>query len=143
MPIFADIDKMHAQSISVLRIPANSSMDAFVQQIRVLALLVVDHLNPEFLRAVNAPAGDGSLNRLVLMIRDRAGLDEAAARDLIGGLYAIQAIRTTLSAHRTGTKADEALARAQISIHDLPAGFVRLVEGPVRSIRRLIDLLSR
>jgi len=142
-PIFADIDKMHAQSISVLRIPANSSMDAFVQQIRALALLVVDHLDPDFLHAVRAPAADGTLNRLALMIRDRAGLDEAAAKDLIGGLYAIQAIRTTLSAHRTGTKADEALARAQITIHDLPAGFVRLVEGAVRSIRGLIDWLSR
>jgi hypothetical protein len=142
-PIFADIDRMHVQSISVLRIPSNSSMDAFAQQIRPLALLVVDHLNPEFLRAANAPEAEGTLNRLALMIRDRSDIDEAGAKELIGGLYAIQAIRTTLSAHRTGARADEALARAQISIHDLPAGFVRLVEGAVQSIRRLIDQLSR
>jgi hypothetical protein len=143
MPIFADIDRMHVQSIDVLRIPANSSMDAFVQQIRALALLVVDHLNPAYLNAVRAPAADGTLNRLALMIRDRAGIDEAAAKDRIGGLYAIQAIRTTVSAHRTGAKAEEALARAQISIHDLPAGFVRLVEGAVQSVRGLLDLLPK
>jgi hypothetical protein len=142
-PMIADIDRMHAQSISVLRIPPNPSMDAFVQQIRPLALLVVDHLNPRFLDAASAPAAAGTLNRLALLIRDRTGIDEAGARELIGSLYAIQALRTTLTAHRTGAKADEALARAQISIHDLPAGFVRLVEGAVQSMRRLRDEISR
>src|SRR5207249_4920894 len=89
-PVYAKLDAMHAQSIRVLRIPANASVDAFAQQVRSLAILVVDHLNPDFLKAMQAPSADGSLNRLALLIRDLAHIDEVAAKDLIGGLYAVQ-----------------------------------------------------
>jgi hypothetical protein len=141
-PVYAKLDPMHAQSIRVLRIPPNASTDAFAQQVRSLAILVVDHLNSGFLKAMQAPTADGSLNRLALLIRDLAHIDEVAAKDLIAGLYAAQAIRTNMTAHRTGQKALDALGRAGIDIRDLPAGFVKLVGRATASIRRLAEVLA-
>jgi hypothetical protein len=60
---------------------------------------------------------------------------------MIGGLYAVQSIRSTVVSHRAGADAQRALERAEISVYDLPAGFVRLVEGATNSIDGLTRVL--
>jgi hypothetical protein len=140
-PLYAEVDPMHAESIRVLRIPPNTSIDAFVEQVRPLALLVVDHLNPAFLEAANAPPADGTLNRLALVLADLDGRTEDDARELLGGLYAVQSIRSTVVSHRAGATAQRALERAEISLYDLPTGFVRLVERARTSIEAVTAVL--
>lgn len=137
-----EIDAVHAQTIEALRIPANGSMDAFAEEVRALALLVVEHLNSDFLTTAEAPAADGTLNRLALLLADLRGIDAEQARELIGGLYAVQALRSTIVAHRTGERADAALQRAEISRTNLVAGFMRLAERAATSIDAITEAFA-
>lgn len=137
-----EIDAVHAQTIEALRVPANGSMDAFAEEVRALALLVVEHLNSGFLAAAQVPAGDGTLNRLARLVADLRGIDEEQAREAIGGLYAVQALRSTIVAHRTGERADSALQRAEIDRNNLIAGFMRLAERAAASITALAETLT-
>lgn len=141
-PLYQDVDRAHAESIDVLRIPPNPSMPAFAEQTRALALLVVDHLNPRFFTSAEAPEAEGSLNRLALLIAALTGRPEQDSKDLIRGLYAVQAIRSTVVAHRTGPKGAEALKKAGIGEHELQAGFARLAEGAATSIENLTRALK-
>jgi len=141
-PLFADIEETHVEAVRTLRVPANASMPAFLEQIRTLALLVVDHLNPRLLDAASAPTDNsGPLNRLARLVSTLSSENFEEAKERIGGLYAVQSVRSNVASHRTGPTADRTLARAGISKFDLPAGFVRLVEGATRSIGYLSDLI--
>jgi hypothetical protein len=142
-PLYAPVEEVHADAIRTMRVPANPSFAAFNEQVRTLALLVVDHLSARFLDAAEAPRDrDGTLARLARLVEARSGdsLDEAKER--IGGLYAVQAVRSKVASHRTGPEVDETLARAGISRLNLPAGFVRLVEGATASINGLSELVK-
>lgn len=140
--LFAPIDPMHAESIRVLRIPANDSLTAFLDQVRPLALLVVDHINSDFLAATGITASkEGTLNRLAEVVSVLADKSFDDAKDIIGGLYAVQAVRSNLSAHRTGRKANDTLDRAGISRFDLPAGFEQLVRNAAAAILSIAEIV--
>jgi hypothetical protein len=130
-------------AVRTMRVPPNASYAAFNEQVRTLALLVVDHLSSRFLDAAQAPADNrGALNRLARLVAVLAEVEEAEARDRIGGLFAAQAVRSNVASHRTGPRVEETLARAGISRYDLPSGFVRLVEGDAAAIANLRDLFA-
>jgi hypothetical protein len=142
-PLFAEVEEVHAEAVRTLRMPANASMPAFLEQVRTLALLVVDHLNSRFLDAAGAPADNsGTLNRLARLVSTLSSEDFQQAKDRIGGLYAVQSVRSNVAAHRTGPTADQTLARAGITKFDLHGGFTRLVEGATRSIDHLRGLIA-
>lgn len=142
-PLFAEIEEVHAEAIEVLRVPANPSMPAFLEQVRTLAILVVDHLNSRFLEAAVAPADNsGVLNRLAGLIASITGDDLAGAKDRIGGLYAVQAVRSNVASHRTGANSDRTLQRAGIQTFDLPEGFRKLIAGAVQAITQLAELFG-
>jgi hypothetical protein len=83
------------------------------------------------------------LERLTAWIRHVAGKTDAEAKDVIGGLFAIQAIRSKAGgAHRAGSSGIEALARAEIDSEDLAAGFERLVVGAITSVEELKTILE-
>ena len=137
-PMFADIEKAHVEAAQTMRVPANPSMPSFLEQVRTLAILVVDHLNNRLLDAAGAPADtSGTLNRLARLVSSLCGEDFEQGKKRISGLYAIQAVRSNVASHRTGPKVDETLAKAGISKFNLPAGFARLVEGATKSVNAL------
>ena len=108
-----------------------------------LALLVVDHLSNSFLTAAAAPPDNsGTLNRLAGLVAALSGEELKQAKDRIGGLYAVQSVRSNVASHRTGPRVEETLARAGISRYDLPAGYERLVEGATASIQGLRELIA-
>jgi hypothetical protein len=47
-----------------------------------------------------------------------------------------------VASHRTGPRVDETLARAGISRYNLPAGYLRLVEGATAAIAAVRNLIS-
>jgi hypothetical protein len=141
--LFAPVEEAHVEAVRTMRVPANSSFAAFNEQVRTLALLVVDHLSSRFLDAADAPADDtGTLNRLARLLATLSGESFEQAKDRIGGLYAVQSVRSNVASHRTGPLVDQTLARASISRFDLPAGYLRLVEGAAGAIGYLRDLLN-
>lgn len=144
VPLYAAIDPMHEQSVAVLRTPANNSLAAFQEQLRVLAILVVDHINSEFLTAAGADkgGGEGTLARLTKIVASTKRASETEAKELIGGLFAVQALRSNLSAHRTGAEAERALARANISLGRLPQGFDALVDRACDAVVALTAMLE-
>jgi hypothetical protein len=80
--------------------------------------------------------------RLARLVSILIGEDFEQAKKRIGGLYAVQSVRSNVVAHRTGPAADKTLARAGISKFDLPAGFTRLVEGATESIDDLRSMMT-
>jgi hypothetical protein len=141
-PLYAAVEEVHVPAVRTMRVPANSSFAAFNDQVRTLALLVVDHLSSRFLDAAEAPPdNNGPLNRLARLVGALNGEEFEQAKDRIGGLYAIQSVRSNVASHRTGPRIEETLARSGISRYDLPAGYIRLVEGAAASIAYLRDLL--
>jgi hypothetical protein len=142
-PLYADIKGMNAQRLKTLRTPLNSSLPAFQYHVTTLAILVVDHLSSEFFAGVAAPKGSSSLNRLAEWLESACQLDRGAARDLIGGLYAVQAVRSEAgAAHRAGETAGAVLERAGIDPEDLPAGFERLALGVVAALETVRQKIS-
>lgn len=142
-PLFAPVEAVHVEAVRTMRVPANPAMPAFLEQVRTLALLVVDHLSSRFLDAAAAQAENtGTLNRLARLVATLSGEDLEQAKNRIGGLYAVQSVRSNVASHRTGPLVDQTLARAGINRFDLPAGYVRLVEGATTAIEYLRDLLS-
>jgi hypothetical protein len=137
-----EVDAVHVGKIETLRVPANGSMDAFADELATLALLVVEHLDVDFLTAADAPAGDGTLARLALLVAQLRGIGVEQGRELIGGLFAVQTLRSTVVVHRTGEKAEAALQRAEISRTNLIAGFIRLAERAAASIEAVAETLA-
>ena len=133
-PLYSELDAFHAPTISALRLPANDSMDAFIGQLSPLSLLTVEYLNPDLLNAAGAPKAEGTLNRLAGLLQEIQELGEPEAKDLIGGLYAVQSLRSSLVAHRASARSRRDLERAEISTHDLREGFDRLVRKVTMSI---------
>jgi hypothetical protein len=141
--LFSVTDDVHAESVRTLRVPANESTTSFLEQVRTLAILVVDHLNSRFLDAAGVPPdSEGTLKRAALLLGMNEGQELSRAKERLRGLYAVQSVRSNVAAHRTGPKADQTLARAGISRMDLPAGFVRLVEGATESIDNLRAVIN-
>ena len=143
-PLYASIDPTHEQSIKVLRVPANNSMRAFQEQILALAVLTVDHINATMLdkTKITGPESEGPLNR---MARVYAGLSETSfesAKEALGGLFAIQSLRSTVAAHRTGIKGTAALTRAEIESTDRRSGFVRLVVRATAGLESFAQVLN-
>lgn len=143
VPVYRrEIDSVHAETIRALRVPSNNSMDAFVEEVRALALLVVEHLNPDLLTAAEVPPAEGPLNRLALLVGELRGVGEVEAREMIGGLFAVQALRSKVVSHRTGHEAEAALQRAEISRTNLQEGFIRLAERVATSIEAVAEALA-
>ncbi|HET8932002.1 MAG TPA: hypothetical protein VFN67_01115 [Polyangiales bacterium] len=143
-PIYAATDPTHEQSIKVLRVPANNSMRAFQEQILVLAVLTVDHINAAMLdnAKITGPENEKPLNR---MARVYAGLSETsfeAAKEALGGLFAVQSLRSTVAAHRTGDKGTAALTRAEIVSTDRRSGFAQLVVRATAGLESFAQVLS-
>ncbi len=143
-PLYSAIDPMHKQSVAVLRIPANNSLAAFQEQLRTLAILLVDHINSALLDAagVKKVEGEGTLNRLATLVATLRKVDLNIAKEQIGGLFAVQALRSNLVAHRSGSAAGKVLARAHITLRRLPQGFEDLVNGAcdaIESIRKALE----
>jgi hypothetical protein len=85
----------------------------------------------------------GSLERLTAWLRNTTGKTDAYAKDVIAGLFAIQAIRSkTGGAHRAGSSGIEVLSHAEIDPEDLAAGFERLVLGAITSVEELTTILK-
>jgi hypothetical protein len=57
-------------------------------------------------------------------------------------LFAVQAIRSNVSAHRTGREADATLRRAGVSKLDLPSGFAALASRAADALENLRDLFE-
>jgi hypothetical protein len=141
-PLYAPIEEVHAEAVRTMRTPANGSFAAFNDQVRTLALLVVDHLSGRFLDAAGAPAdSQGTLARLARLVAATSGDELDQAKERISGLFTVQAVRSNVAAHRTGPRVEETLARAGINRHDLPAGYLRLVTGATTSIRSIGELM--
>lgn len=142
-PLFADVEEAHVEAVRTMRVPANASMPTFLEQVRTLALLIIDHLNGRLLEAAGTPTEDsGTLNRLARLVSTLSGEEFAQAKERIGGLFAVQAVRSNIASHRTGPKVDETFARAGISKCELPRGFSKLVEGATASLDYLRDLFA-
>jgi hypothetical protein len=142
-PLYAEITGMNADRIQTLHTPLNSSLPAFQHQITTLAILIADHLNSDFFSAVGAPAAEGSLNRLAGWLQAVLDVSREEAREVIGGLFAVQAIRSSGGgAHRAGEGGNAALERAQIDMDDLPDGFERLAQRAAESLDNVRDTLN-
>lgn len=135
------LDPTHRPEIEGLRIPTNDSLGAFKNQLAPLALLLVDHLSSDFLTSATAPAAHGTLSRLALLVGRLAKKDEPAARDFIGGLIAVQALRSNVGAHTTGREAEKALSKASIQKGHYRKGFQDLVQRATKALRDLEALL--
>jgi len=137
-PLFAPVAGLNQQRIETMHAPLNDSLPEFQHQVTSLAILIVDHLNIEFLKAVGAPAKGSTLSRLALWLASELGLSEAEAKDIIGGLYAVYSVRSEAGgAHRAGSRASEVLARAKIDLDDLPTGFEALARMAGESLEEL------
>ncbi len=136
-PLYAEVGGMNRERLEAMHVPLNSSLPAFQHQVTSLAILVADHLNSGFFDAVGAPSGQGSLNRLAEWLEHSLRVSRDEAREKIGGLYAVQAIRSSTGAHRVGDDAIPALERAGIDRDELPTGFERLVAGATEAIRNV------
>lgn len=140
-PFYAEVTGLNAQRVRTLHKPLNSSEPAFQHQVTTLAILVVDHINSEFFKAVEAREGQG-LNRLANWIAETQKIELDKAKEIIGGLYAVLAIRSSAGgAHRAGERAMSTLERSKIDPSDLPAGFDSLVRSATASIERLGEIL--
>jgi hypothetical protein len=127
-PMYADIEGLSADRARTLRVPLNPSLPAFQDQITTLAIVLNEHLNLDFLNAAGAPTASGTLARLAGWLEAVTTSTAEEAKEMIGGLFAVQAIRSKAGgAHRGGTAGLEALARSEIDLDDLPGGFERLV----------------
>lgn len=140
-PLFAQVEGLNDERIRVLHTPLNDSLAAFQHQVTSLAILLVDHINAGFFKAAGAPTEGSSLARLAGWLASTFELAEEDAKDVIGGLYAVLAIRSSGGgAHRAGSKATQVLERAEIDIHALSAGFEALCHRVADS---LVDLRDR
>lgn len=142
VPLFDTVGHLDQQRAGALHVPTNASLSAFQEQLTRLAVVTVEHLSTPFLDAVDAPQADGSLARLAEWLASATGRTVTDARDVLGGLYAVQALRSSMAAHRAGERARDALARAGVALDDLPAGFARLVAGGTAAISAVAGALS-
>lgn len=142
-PLYAEVEGLSADRVRTLRVPLNPSLPAFQDQVTTLAIMVTEHLNADFLKAAGAPAGQGTLSRLAAWLQAETKAPAEDAKAMIGGLYAVQAIRSKAGgAHRGGSSGQEALARAEIDLDNLPAGFERLVVRVTDSLEAVADVLE-
>jgi hypothetical protein len=140
--LFADVQGLSADRVKNIRPPRSGSMPAFQDEVMSLAILLIEHLNGQFFVKAGIKTG-GSLERLTAWLRNVTAKSEADARDVIGGLFAIQAIRSKAGgAHRGGSSGMEALGRAEIDSEDLASGFERLVLGAITSVEELTTILE-
>jgi len=141
-PLFADVEGLSSDRVQTLRVPRNGALPAFQNEVTTLAILLIEHLNGDFFTAVGSHSGQ-SLARLTDWLQAATGRSEAEAKDMIGGLFAIQAIRSKAGgAHRGGTGGIEAMARAGIDNENLGAGFDQLVIGAVTSLEQIASVLE-
>jgi hypothetical protein len=141
--LYQDASPEDQGRIDALHRPLNESYAAFQSELQVLALLCVEHLNPAFLKAVNAPDEEnGTLNRLASWLARHTGNERRVVADALGGLYTVQGLRSSVVAHRTGTRGRKGIADAGIDPADLPAGFIRLVGNATASIEALTAYLA-
>jgi len=120
-------------------VPFYNSVPDFQHQVGTLAVGLIDHPNTDFLRAVGAPKGQGSLKRLAGWIAETGGMSDDDAKARLGGLFAVQSLRSKMAVHRAGADADAALERAGVALDDLPEGFARLVQRATDSVRSLAE----
>lgn len=142
VPLFTPVEGLNAQRIATLHRPLNDSQPEFQHQVTSLAILIVDHLNVEFLQAVGAEGEGGPLSRLVAWISSTFSLADEDAKDIIGGVYAVYSIRSKVATHRAGSSGVEALERAGIDLDDLPAGFESLAQRAAKSLDELCGRIN-
>ncbi|MGE5527388.1 MAG: hypothetical protein ACM3Q9_01840 [Methanosarcina sp.] len=137
-PLFTPVEGMNEQRIETLHTPLTDSLPAFQQQVTSLAILLVDHLNIDFLKAAEAPPDGGPLKRLAEWLGSEFSLSEADAKNILRGFYAVYSIRSEAgAAHRAGSRASEVLDRAGISLENLPVGFESLAHLAADSLDEL------
>lgn len=142
-PLYAEIEGLSADRVQTLRVPLNPSLPAFQDQVTTLAIMVTEHLNTDFLKAAGAPAEQGTLSRLAAWLQAETKATAEDAKAMTGGLYAVQAIRSKAGgAHRGGSSGIAALARAEIDLDDLPAGFEQLVVRVTDSLEAVAEILE-
>jgi hypothetical protein len=142
-PLYAPVTALNEQRMRSLHQPLNNSEPAFQHQVTSLAILVADHLNSDFFSAVEAPMGSAGLNRLAEWLESVLSVSREEARDMIGGLYAVQAIRSSAGgAHRAGDRTLATLERAGIDPHALPAGFEQLAVRAAEAIDRVREAIT-
>jgi hypothetical protein len=142
-PLYAEVEGLSADRVRTLRVPLNASLPAFQDQVTTLAISVVEHLNADFFAAAESPSGQGSLARLTSWLQTETKASPEDAKSMIGGLFAVQAIRSKAGgAHRGGAAGNEALARSDIDLDDLPSGFERLVAKVAESLESVAGVLE-
>ncbi len=143
-PLFTPVEGMNEQRIETLHTPLADSLPAFQQQVTSLAILLVDHLNIDFLKAVEAPSSGGPLKRLAEWLASAFSLSEPDAKSILRGFYAVYSIRSEAGgAHRASSRASEVLDRAGIDLDDLPAGFESLANLAADSLDELNTRVKR
>jgi hypothetical protein len=141
-PLFSSVEGMNEQRVAALHTPLTDSFPEFQQQVTSLAILLVDHLNAAFFKAVDASDGV-TLNGLAQWLASTFELADEEAKDEIGGLYAVLSVRSSGGgAHRAGSQAPEVLARAGIDVESLPEGFEVLANRAADSLTRLQQRLQ-
>ncbi|MEJ7798195.1 MAG: hypothetical protein WKF42_06820 [Solirubrobacteraceae bacterium] len=142
-PLYVEIEGLSADRVRTVRVPLNPSLPAFQDQVTTLAIMVTEHLNAGFFEAAAAPAGPRTLSRLAAWLQAETNCGAEDANETIGGLYAVQATRSKAGgAHRGGSSGIEALARAEIDLDDLPAGFEQLVVSVTHSLEAVANVLE-
>lgn len=130
------------QRIETLHRPLNDSQP-FQHQVTSLAILIVDHLNVEFLQAVGAEGVVAPLSRLAAWIGSTFSQPPEGAKGIIGGIYAVYSVRSEAgAAHRAGSRGAEVLERAGIDLEDLPAGLESLAQRAADSLDELCGCIS-
>lgn len=142
-PLYATVEGLSADRVRTLRVPLNASLPGFQDQVTTLAITAVEHLNSDFFAAAGSPSGQGSLAKLASWLQGSTGAEPVDAKAMIGGLFAVQAIRSKAGgAHRGGEAGIEALERAGIDLDDLPGGFGRLVDKVTESLDAVAEVLE-
>lgn len=143
VPLYDEPTRFNEERIRALHAPLNNSAPAFQHQVTTMAILIGDHLSSTFFDKVKAPApGRGGLTRLAEWIERDTDRSHEDARALIGGLFAVQSIRSSTTAHRAGTGSAKAMERAGIEADDLPEGFELLARGAADSLQALADVIK-
>ena len=134
MSLIREPQELDRDRVDTLHVPLTNSIPAFQASIITLAVLVIDGLNPDLLDQIKAPKADGSINRLAEWISADRGLEIGAAKDVLAGMYAVQALRSKASAHPAGSAAEKALDRAGVDLEQVRTGFEGLLEGVIASL---------
>lgn len=111
-PLYTEVGGLSADRVRTLRVPLNPSLPSFQDQVTTLAIVVTEHLNLDFLEAAGAPSGEGTLSRLAAWLQAETKAAKEDARAMIGGLYAVRAIRSKKVFHNEFRRRQQRIEQA-------------------------------